>query len=112
VGLTFKENTDDLRGSPVVTLVEQLVGEGREVRIFDPHIRLDGIYGSNRQFVLHHIPHIEQLMVRELDELCQWADHLVVTQKLAGCYRESLRSSGLPVTDLTVLPALSERLDL
>lgn len=112
VGLTFKENTDDLRGSPVVTLVEQLLARGREVRIFDPHIRLDHIYGSNRQFVLRHIPHIEQLMVKEFAELCQWADHLVVTQKLAGCHRESLHGSGLPVTDLTALRAFPERLDV
>ena len=55
IGLAFKEDTDDLRESPVVTLLEQLIGKGREVRVFDPHIRLDGIYrdaiyGSNRNY--------------------------------------------------------------
>ena len=51
-GLAFKENTDDLRESPVVEMIEQLLGKGREVRIFDPHIQLDLIYGSNRNFLL------------------------------------------------------------
>ena len=41
IGLAFKEDTDDLRESPVVTLLEQLIGKGREVQVFDPHIRLD-----------------------------------------------------------------------
>ena len=50
IGLAFKEDTDDLRESPVVTLLEQLIGKGREVQVFDPHIRLDDIYGSNRNY--------------------------------------------------------------
>ena len=52
IGLAFKENTDDLRESPVVTLLEQLIGKGREVQVFDPHIQLDAIYGTNRNFIL------------------------------------------------------------
>ena len=58
IGLAFKENTDDLRESPVVTLLEYLIGKGREVRVFDPHIQMESIYGSNRDYVLQQIPHI------------------------------------------------------
>ncbi len=36
LGLTFKEGTDDLRGSQVVPLVDQLLERGHEVRVFDP----------------------------------------------------------------------------
>ena len=108
-GLAFKENTDDLRESPVVTLVEQLIGKGRDIRIFDPHIQLDQIYGSNQNFILSQIPHMGRLMLREFDELLQWSDHLVLTQAPpAGC-RAALEASGLPVTDLTVVHAARER---
>jgi len=48
IGLAFKENTDDLRESPVVTLLEHLIGKGRNLRVYDPHIQLDNIYGTNR----------------------------------------------------------------
>ena len=41
VGLAFKENTDDLRESPVVTMLEHLIGKGRDIRIYDPHIQMD-----------------------------------------------------------------------
>jgi GDP-mannose 6-dehydrogenase len=59
--LAFKENTDDLRESPVVALLEHLIGKGRQVRVYDPHIRLEEIYGSNQRFVLSAIPHIANL---------------------------------------------------
>lgn len=36
LGLTFKPNTDDLRESPAVLLVEGLVSAGARVRVFDP----------------------------------------------------------------------------
>lgn len=99
-GLAFKENTDDLRESPVVSLIEYLIGKGREVRIFDPHIRLDAIYGSNRNFILSAIPHIGKLLEPALGDLLAWADHLVITQKPAPALREQIRGSGVPILDL------------
>ena len=80
-GLAFKENTDDLRESPVVTLVERLLGKGRPMRIFDTHIRLDRIYGSNKNFILSTIPHIGRLLETDLDRVLGWADHLVIAQR-------------------------------
>jgi UDPglucose 6-dehydrogenase len=35
-GLSFKPQTDDLRGSPALELVEALLAEGARVRVFDP----------------------------------------------------------------------------
>src|SRR6202522_2536539 len=36
LGLAFKPNTDDIRFSPAIDLVQQLVAEGARVRVFDP----------------------------------------------------------------------------
>ncbi len=99
-GLSFKENTDDLRESPVIELLEHLIGKGREVRVFDPQIRLSTIYGSNRKFVLDAIPHVGRLMTDTLDELLGWAGHVVVTQRPPGEMAERIRTSGLPVVEL------------
>jgi GDP-mannose 6-dehydrogenase len=80
----------------VVALLEQLIGKGRDVRVFDPHIRLDSIYGSNRNFILETIPHIGRLLC-ELDQVLGWADHLVLAQKQEAATMERIRSSGIPM---------------
>jgi GDP-mannose 6-dehydrogenase len=100
VGLAFKENTDDLRESPVVALLEQLIGKGRELRIFDPHIQLDSIYGSNRNFILQQIPHIGRLLDRQIEDTLGWAEHIVIAQKPSPVMSEAIHGSGLAVTNL------------
>jgi GDP-mannose 6-dehydrogenase len=107
-GLAFKENTDDLRESPVVALLETLIGKGRDLRVFDPQIRLDQIYGSNQRFILSAIPHVERLLDCHLEDTLAWAQQMVVAQKPAPVYAEQIRRSGLPVLDLTAAhPALA-----
>ena len=105
IGLAFKENTDDLRESPVVRVLEVLIGKGRKVRIFDPHIQWEGIYGSNRNFVLRQIPHIGQLIDGHIDQTLAWAGQLIVTQKLSPGLEARVIESGLPILDL-VAPSL------
>jgi GDP-mannose 6-dehydrogenase len=104
-GLAFKENTDDLRESPVVVLIERLIGKGRDLRIFDPHIQLDQIYGSNRNFVLNAIPHIGKLLQPGIDDMLGWATHVVIAEKPSAELMAKLQSQGLPVIDLTRIEA-------
>ncbi len=99
-GLAFKENTDDLRESPVVSLLEQLIGKGRNLRVFDPHIRLEGIYGSNQRFLLAAIPHIGNLLDSGLESMLAWAQHVVITQQPSAAYAGMIERSGLPVLNL------------
>jgi GDP-mannose 6-dehydrogenase len=102
-GLAFKEDTDDLRESPVIAIVEHLLGKGRETKIYDPHIKLDEIYGSNLSFVMSALPHIGKLLVRSVDELIASADTIVIAQKPSAAALTQLQASGLPVLDLTRL---------
>jgi GDP-mannose 6-dehydrogenase len=104
-GLAFKDNTDDIRESPVVTLIEQLIGKGREIRIFDPHIRLANVYGSNLTFVTKALPHIGRLMVDSAEELLAWAEYVVLAQKPQGSFAQHLQDSGRPALDLTTMRA-------
>jgi GDP-mannose 6-dehydrogenase len=99
-GLAFKENTDDLRESPVVSLLENLIGKGRQVRVYDPHIRLEEIYGSNQQFVLAAIPHIANLLESSLDKMLEWAGCVIVTQQPSAEAAAIIRQRGLPVLNL------------
>jgi GDP-mannose 6-dehydrogenase len=99
-GLAFKENTDDLRESPVVALLEQLIGKGRAVRVFDSQIRPDRIYGSNQRYLLAAIPHIGKLFDSSLETMLAWADTIVIAQKPSPDCAKVIASSGLPVLDL------------
>lgn len=100
-GLAFKENTDDLRESPVVILLEHLLGKGRQLRVFDPHIQLDQIHGSNRNFLLASIPHIGKLLTKSLENLLAWTDYVVVAQTPSPAIAAQLLESKLPILDVT-----------
>ncbi len=99
-GLSFKENTDDLRESPVVLMLEQLIGKGRQVRVYDPHIQLDSIYGSNRNYLLSVIPHISALLCTNIEEMLSWADEIVVAQKPTTEVLSRLLELGTPLVDI------------
>lgn len=99
-GLAFKENTDDLRESPVVLLLETLLGKGRTVRVYDPHIHLGDIYGSNQQYLLTAIPHIGSLLDERLEAMLEGADHVLVAQKPTAEMAGRLEKSGKPLVDL------------
>ncbi|MEQ1946248.1 MAG: nucleotide sugar dehydrogenase [Bryobacteraceae bacterium] len=100
LGLAFKENTDDLRESPVLKLVQHLIAQGRDIRIWDPHIRIEQIYGSNLRYLLDAVPGIDKLMAASSDDVLSWANHLVVAQKPSAQVSAAIQASGLPVLDL------------
>lgn len=102
-GLAFKEDTDDLRESPVIAIIEHLIGKGRPVKIYDPHIQLGEIYGTNLSFVVSALPHIGRQLVQSLDQLIEDSDSLVIAQKPSPEARERMERCGLPVHDLTQL---------
>ena len=99
-GLAFKEDTDDLRESPAVAAIEHWVGKGKEVRIYDSHVRLDLIYGSNRNFILNALPHIGRLMSSDLGEVLEWCDCLVITQKPEPEAARRIASTGKRIINL------------
>src|SRR4029078_12180303 len=78
VGLAFKPGTDDLRESPVVTLVEALIGKGLDVRVLDRNVSLARLTGANRQYIENEIPHIASILCDSPEELAEHAEVLVV----------------------------------
>jgi GDP-mannose 6-dehydrogenase len=78
LGLAFKAGTDDLRESPMVEVVERLIGKGYEVSIYDANVNLAKLVGANKSYILDQIPHISELMVASLDEVLERASTLVI----------------------------------
>src|SRR6266550_6295448 len=78
VGLAFKPATDDLRESPMVPLVEALIGKGCDVRVLDPNIAVARLRGANRRYIEEGIPHIASLICDNVEALLAHADVLVI----------------------------------
>lgn len=81
LGLSFKAGTDDLRCSPIVDVVEQLLGKGFEIRIYDKNVKVSELTGTNKDFIMAKIPHLQHFVTDDLDTVCRNSDVLVVTNK-------------------------------
>jgi GDP-mannose 6-dehydrogenase len=81
LGFSFKAGTDDLRESPMIEIIERLIGKGYDLRIFDRNVNLASLVGANRDFILNHIPHISRLMVGGIDEILNHAETVVIGNK-------------------------------
>ena len=63
VGVSFKKNTDDLRESAQVDLIQQLIGRGYEVSIYDPDVYFEELMGENLAFSISHITHLKDRLI-------------------------------------------------
>jgi GDP-mannose 6-dehydrogenase len=78
LGFSFKAGTDDLRESPVIEVIERLLGKGYELRIYDKNVNMASLVGANRDFILNRIPHISRLMVDNVDDVLSHAETIVI----------------------------------
>ncbi|BCR05276.1 GDP-mannose 6-dehydrogenase [Desulfuromonas versatilis] len=78
LGFSFKEGTDDLRESPIVDVIESLIGKGYELKLYDKNVNMATITGANRDYILNHIPHISRLMVRSVQDVLENSEVIVI----------------------------------
>ncbi len=81
LGFSFKAGTDDLRESPLIEVIERLLGKGYDLRIYDKNVNIACLVGANRDFILNRIPHISRLMVGDLDAVLDHAQTIVIGTK-------------------------------
>lgn len=101
LGLAFKADTDDLRESPAVPLVEALIGRGYAVTIYDEQIQLDKLVGANREYVLTRLPHLVDLLVTNPVDAVKDSDLVVIAQSNRR-FKDTLQllAAGQTVLDL------------
>ena len=87
LGLSFKAGTDDLRESPMVSLIERLIGKGVQLAIYDPYVTSSRLMGANREYIEREIPHIWELMRGSTKEVLDTSDAVIIGNS-AGEFRE------------------------
>ncbi len=78
LGFSFKAGTDDLRESPLVEVIECLLGKGYQLRLYDRNVNLASLTGANQDYILNHIPHVSNLMVDSMEDLLDFSETIVI----------------------------------
>jgi GDP-mannose 6-dehydrogenase len=95
LGLSFKHGTDDLRESPILEVIETMIGKGFRVGIYDEYVSIASLVGANKEYIHKEIPHVSSLMRPSAEELVQDSDVVVVSTS-SGRFREVLEKSQRP----------------
>jgi GDP-mannose 6-dehydrogenase len=83
LGLSFKEDTDDLRGSPMVAVAETLLGRGYQLQIYDPQLNLTRLVGANEAEIQRRMPHLASLLRDSALDVVAASDLIIVSQACA-----------------------------
>ena len=83
LGFSFKAGTDDLRESPIVELIERLIGKGYQVQVYDRNVSLANLHGANRAYIEQEIPHITHLMRDSIEEVLTASDVIIFGNRAA-----------------------------
>lgn len=81
VGISFKQGTDDLRDSPIIDVIEKLLGKGFNINIYDKNVSLANLIGSNKEYILGKLPHISNLMTDNIENLLSNSELIIINSK-------------------------------
>jgi len=103
LGLSFKAGTDDLRESPMVELIEKLIGKGYNLKIFDEEVSMAKIFGSNKKYIETVIPHISSLISNLINDVIDESDLIIIGKKEISYMNALTENDSVYIFDLVKL---------
>jgi GDP-mannose 6-dehydrogenase len=111
LGVTFKPATDDIRESPTLDLMSQLLNEGATIRAYDPNLQFGAHMKSQISYVQHSSPHLTDLLAKlepitleSAEQLIAGSDIVVVSHATEEFRRAvRLRNPSVKIFDLARL---------
>ena len=74
----FARQTFSHQSSHVEPRAKRLIGEGCELRIFDPEVHLSRLLGANRSYIDAHIPHLGSLLCADIEDMIDPSEVILV----------------------------------
>jgi GDP-mannose 6-dehydrogenase len=100
LGLSFKMDTDDLRESPNLEIAERFVGKGLDVRIYDPIVNPDLLFGANLRHLESKLSHVNRLLAPTPEEALEGAEVVIVASSDAAALQALTAAAPRLVIDL------------
>ena len=107
LGLSFKHGTDDLRESPILEVIETMIGKGFRVAIYDEYVSIARLVGANKEYIQKEIPHVSSLMRSSAEELVEESGVIVVsnaTEQFRELLAKTLRPDQVVVDLVRIVP--------
>jgi len=101
LGISFKKNSDDVRDSPFVDLIEALHQNGISLKIYDPDIDFEKLKATNRELFDQRFYHLHPLVQDDLVSTLAGCDGVVLCKDfLEFSLLQELKNNSIPVYDL------------
>ncbi|MCC7145367.1 MAG: UDP-glucose/GDP-mannose dehydrogenase family protein [Phycisphaeraceae bacterium] len=110
LGLSFKSDSDDLRGSPLVILARRLLQEQIPLTIYDPDLDPRQLVGANARQIQRDLPQVELLLRPDLEAAIAAAELVILGKSIRGLQPAMLQ--GKQVVDLTRLSTLDANISV
>ena len=68
LGLSFKENTDDLRSSAIILIIDKLIKKGFNVKVYDKIVESSEKFGANKEIIEKQFPFLKDILVKTIEE--------------------------------------------
>lgn len=99
-GLSFKADTDDVRNSPALRIIDALLDGGHDIRVFDEAVAFALSSGRSLPSYRYDLGRAANLLVSTPEELIRYAEIVVVAKKDKSLRQVLSTLDGRPLVDL------------